>query len=45
MIATGCQICPIGLLSTGKKHGMTDSHGIIHSITDMYSVTTGSMPV
>ena len=35
----------IGLLSTGKKHGMTDSHGIIHSMTDMYSVTTGSMPV
>ena len=28
---TDYQICPIGSLSTGRKHGMTDSHGIIHS--------------
>jgi len=33
--------CPIGSLSTGKKHGMMVYRGIIHSITDTYSLTTG----
>ena len=34
------QICPLGSLSTGRKHGKMDSHGIIHSTTDTYFVTT-----
>jgi len=32
--------CLLGSLSTGRKHGKMDSHGIIHSTTDTYFVTT-----
>ena len=34
------EIFQVGLRSIGKKHGKMDSHGIIHSTTDTYSVTT-----
>ena len=40
MNVTGYQICPVGSLSTGRKHGKMDSHGIIHTLTDTYFATT-----
>ena len=40
MNVTGCQICPVGSLSTGRKHGKMVYHGIIHSMMDTYFATT-----